>query len=50
MGATLERVFPTTSEPNDVGRNDDVYVEKNIYISKNKVAVPEVFCAGIPWY
>ncbi|MGI5969089.1 MAG: phosphoribosylformylglycinamidine synthase [Lachnospiraceae bacterium] len=47
-GATLERVFPTTSEPNDVGRNDDVYVEKNIYISKNKVAVPEVFVPVFP--
>ena len=47
-GATLERVFPTTSEPNDVGRNDDVYVEKNIYVSKNKVAVPEVFVPVFP--
>ncbi len=47
-GATLERVFPTASEPNDVGRNDDVYVEKNIYVSKYKTAVPEVFVPVFP--
>ncbi len=46
--ATLEKVFPTESEPENVGSCDDVYIRKDIYVAKNKVARPEVFIPVFP--
>ena len=46
--ATLEKVFPTESEPENVGTCDDLYVCKNVYVAKNKVAVPKVFIPVFP--
>ncbi|MCI8307170.1 MAG: phosphoribosylformylglycinamidine synthase [Lachnospiraceae bacterium] len=44
----LEQVFPTSSEPENKGFINDTYSEKNVYVCKNKVAVPEVFVPVFP--
>jgi len=45
---TLEKVFPTVSEPENVGMCDDTFTAKDIYVAKNKIAVPEVFVPIFP--
>ncbi len=45
---TLEKVFPTVSEPENKGIYNELYTEKNVYVAKNKIAVPEVFVPVFP--
>lgn len=44
----LESVFPTSSKVEDVKLEDPIYEEKNIYYSKNKIAIPKVFIPVFP--
>ncbi len=44
----LEKVFPTSSEPENKGLISDTYSNGNVYVCKNKVAVPEVFVPVFP--
>lgn len=44
----LEKVFPTESEPEDMGLTNTLYKAPHIYTSKNKVAVPKVFVPVFP--
>lgn len=45
---TLEKVFPTASNPEDKGINTELFDAGNVYVAKNKVAVPEVFVPVFP--
>ena len=45
---TLEKVFPTASNPEDKGFNTELFDAGNVYVAKNKVAVPEVFVPVFP--
>ena len=44
----LEGVFPTRSDVKQTELEDNLYEEKNIYISKNKTPKPEVFIPVFP--
>ncbi len=44
----LEGVFPTRSDVKQTELEDNLYEEKNIYISKNKTPKPEVFIPIFP--
>lgn len=44
----LESVFPTRSDVKQTELEDNLYEEKNIYISKNKTPKPEVFIPVFP--
>ena len=44
----LEKVFPTSSEPENKGLISDTYNKGNVYVCKNKVAKPEVFVPVFP--
>ena len=44
----LEKVFPTSSEPENKGLNDSEYNKGSVYVCKNKIAVPEVFVPVFP--
>ena len=45
---TLEKVFPTKSNVDQVEIKSDIYEAKNIYVCKNKVARPRVFIPVFP--
>ena len=45
---TLEKVFPTKSNVEQVEIKSDIYEAKNIYVCKNKVARPRVFIPVFP--
>ncbi len=45
---TLEKVFPTSSGVKEVEIPSPVYDTKDIYVCKNKVAVPQVFIPVFP--
>ncbi len=44
----LESVFPTSSEPENKGLHRDVFDSEKLYITKKKVATPEVFIPVFP--
>ena len=44
----LEKVFPTSSEPEDKGFIDTLYDKGTVYVCKNKIATPEVFVPVFP--
>jgi phosphoribosylformylglycinamidine synthase len=45
---TLEKVFPTKSEVKQTKLETKLYEEKNIYVTKNKIARPKVFIPVFP--
>ena len=44
----LEKVFPTTVSEDKTPVKSDLYTEKNIYVCKNKTALPTVFIPVFP--